>query len=265
MTSATTGRFQPTLPHRERLLEASQNSGARWISTHAPAQGATPQGVCHHVHTDPISTHAPAQGATPAGAGLRWRPGNFNPRSRTGSDAVKSGDTEAFTISTHAPAQGATCVVAAGAGRATISTHAPAQGATKLDRQLAVLAKHFNPRSRTGSDPKMVVAGSWRRYFNPRSRTGSDCLATPAEQSKCISTHAPAQGATSSSRPKPWTPKYFNPRSRTGSDSPPQRAVSDVHHFNPRSRTGSDQGITSLQQYNIINFNPRSRTGSDHH
>ena len=58
------GLFQPTLPHRERLsVGARLVVDGRFISTHAPAQGATDEQLKKLIEIG-ISTHAPAQGAT---------------------------------------------------------------------------------------------------------------------------------------------------------------------------------------------------------
>ena len=79
-------QFQPTLPHRERPHRKLAGRSCRTISTHAPAQGATP-------HRDFC------------GGGIRY----FNPRSRTGSDVTSPWVyPRRSEISTHAPAQGAT-------------------------------------------------------------------------------------------------------------------------------------------------------------
>ena len=122
------------------------------ISIHAPAWGATPGraggdhqnrfqstlprgerpvGVLHHLHGVGISIHAPAWGATRRQHHLRRPHGNFNPRSRVGSDSLTSvpaliptpyfnprsrvgSDVEGYIskeyvkISIHAPAWGAT-------------------------------------------------------------------------------------------------------------------------------------------------------------
>ncbi len=84
----------------------------------------------------------------------------------------------------------------------------------------SLLHPYFNPRSRTGSDHAANRCRNRNRNFNPRSRTGSDCDRGFRPWSSCISTHAPAQGATRS-WPASWPGRsYFNPRSRTGSDYP---------------------------------------------
>ena len=80
-------------------------------------------------------------------------------------------------------------------------------------------------------------------------------------QTRIISIHAPARGATADSQhsftgrlfqstlphgerlqiPRPSTfCNYFNPRSRTGSDTKADTAQAEADNFNPRSRTGSD-------------------------
>ncbi len=77
-----------------------------------------------------------------------------------------------------------------------ISIHAPAQGATENCSSHLSGSDDFNPRSRTGSDPRPRAAEALLSDFNPRSRTGSDSA------SANIQTYS-------------W---HFNPRSRTGSD-----------------------------------------------
>ena len=79
-------KFQPTLPHRERLLVCQQEILCKEISTHAPAQGATASFSKVSRSLSLISTHAPAQGATRIYVRRNFQ--NY--------------------ISTHAPAQGAT-------------------------------------------------------------------------------------------------------------------------------------------------------------
>jgi len=56
--------------------------------------------------------------------------GNFNPRSRGGSDAGWAYVPQGDTISIHAPAEGATQFLVAFIQKLLISIHAPAEGAT---------------------------------------------------------------------------------------------------------------------------------------
>ena len=102
----------------------------RYISIHAPAQGATTVGHKSSAQTL-ISIHAPAQGATGSNQFIKARYGYFNSRSRTGSDRKTSSHLALLAfISIHAPAQGATSVVVNIILISCISIHAPAQGAT---------------------------------------------------------------------------------------------------------------------------------------
>ena len=79
-------------------------------------------------------------------------------------------------------------------------------------------SKHFNPRSREGSDAKTLEpyvefvhisihapakgatcprrSSSRCAYFNPRSREGSDVSSSRLDVCVLISIHAPAKGAT---------------------------------------------------------------------
>ena len=78
-----------------------------------------------------------------------------------------------------------------------ISIHAPARGATVSLVTRDSAHKHFNPRSREGSDT-----------FGERSN-GSSSI---------ISIRAPARGATWVHHSQRQSAPYFNPRSHEGSD-----------------------------------------------
>ena len=125
------------------------------ISIHAPARGATK--LCEdsrifHI----ISIHAPARGATRWTFPLSWgeafqstlpqgerlhnaihniSAGNFNPRSRKGSDCGRAYQSP---------------------GKAEISIHAPARGATRSMCEVEKWHRNFNPRSRKGSDVQIL-------------------------------------------------------------------------------------------------------------
>ena len=105
---AASSLFQSTLPRRERLKSTSGCGGACIISIHAPAWGAT----CTISVWDAdkkISIHAPAWGATKYRKTDSCYSGNFNPRSRMGSDLLVHRWHLFIFISIHAPAWGATC------------------------------------------------------------------------------------------------------------------------------------------------------------
>ena len=106
-----------------------------------------------------------------------------------------------------------------------------------------------------------VVVCEPSKHFNPRSRKGSDCSRFLRSAQIYISIHAPAKGATCSDQPI----RYY----RLFQSTLPQRERLSIHnpditalYFNPRSRKGSDRYAFT---YNVtaVNFNPRSRKGSD--
>ena len=101
--------FQSTLPRRERHLQGLQKYNICLISIHAPAKGATIKSFSHiastkfqstlprrerpnanafRVRRDLISIHAPAKGATGLIHTAYAALGDFNPRSREGSDSI---------------------------------------------------------------------------------------------------------------------------------------------------------------------------------
>ena len=82
------------------------------------------------------------------------------------------------------------------------------------------------------------------RHFNPRSREGSDVLQMMADAYQSgISIHAPAKGATDIQLGLVARILHFNPRSREGSDRLTISSSPPARYFNPRSREGSD-GLT---------------------
>ena len=100
--------FQSTLPRGERRKSDIVSGAVYAISIHAPARGATGDAVRKQIQATisihapargatkkqggnrpeySISIHAPARGATTMGGTSPICSGNFNPRSREGSDA----------------------------------------------------------------------------------------------------------------------------------------------------------------------------------
>ena len=58
------------------------------------------------------------------------------------------------------------------------------------------MTNNFNPRSREGSDKKIMDIIHSTGDFNPRSREGSDANSRPVCRDISISIHAPVKGAT---------------------------------------------------------------------
>ena len=104
-------------------------------------------------------------------------------------------------ISIHAPAWGATAEEFARLRAEKISIHAPAWGATCTDTPPRLPDSHFNPRTRTGCDP----------------RASRPCFC-PSHFVYSISIHAPAWGATNAEAYNPARLRHFNPRTRMGCD-----------------------------------------------
>ena len=83
---------------------------------------------------------------------------DFNPRSREGSDTIWSDIVSRTGISIRAPARGATTERSYLLDMDVISIRAPARGATRAISPGQLYCKHFNPRSREGSDAALPPA-----------------------------------------------------------------------------------------------------------
>ena len=130
------------------LFQGQENTG---ISIHAPARGATLKEYWERKRTLFQST-LPRGERRITPMLLKTSSVNFNPRSREGSDGICSSVYNLLCISIHAPARGATIPPSNSSFISAISIHAPARGATSIICISTTASKHFNPRSREGSD-----------------------------------------------------------------------------------------------------------------
>ena len=151
--------FQSTLPRGERLVNYRVYQDSETISIHAPARGATIFGkyICH-------------------------MPGNFNPRSREGSDYKKvSGELHAVIFQSTLP-----------------------RGERRKDHAgQPVWSGHFNPRSREGSDGVPSFALIPLNFISIHAPArGATILLCNIQLFSDISIHAPARGATSDKESK---------------------------------------------------------------
>ena len=165
--------FQSTLPRRERLLQSRKHGNYTTISIHAPAKGATCDGVDNVIH-DIISIHAPAKGATAVRELSIAIQLHFNPRSREGSDImaeVKEAGLKLFQSTLPR--------------RERLIQNSPKTNKIKFQSTL--------PRRERRETTKLCEI-LW--HFNPRSREGSDIQGMDGRQKQNISIHAPAKGAT---------------------------------------------------------------------
>ena len=126
---------------------------------------------------------------------------NFNPRSREGSDELLGvTPTTVSQFQSTLPRRERPAIITV-IFLKIISIHAPAKGATLSCAVRQAVRRHFNPRSREGSDLPLERRLSLLQDFNPRSREGSDqqrAELTAMQQN-------------------------FNPRSREGSDTTPDK------------------------------------------
>ncbi len=193
--TAVNAMFQLTPPHGGRLVYPLPR-GPGYVSTHAPARGATSTWISLS-RLALVSTHAPARGATELQVrGPHHR--SFNSRPRTG------GDQAAVQPCGHP---------------VPVSTHAPARGATTVAAPNAPCTYCFNSRPRTGGDKGIWAFlhvhgfqltpphGGRQRAAERASAAAQFQLTPPHGGRRCavivdfapgaVSTHAPARGATS--------------------------------------------------------------------
>ena len=166
------------------------------------------------------------------------------------------------SISIHAPAKGATRAVCNRLVDGRISIHAPAKGATWFFRLWRFRLRHFNPRSREGSDPSGMVtrplltisihAPAKGATVSTNRRAGAQGISihAPAKgatrrtrtrfQQLCISIHAPAKGATCGKVKQRIEREFQSTLPRRERRYLPSSSTPNHHYFNPRSREGSD-------------------------
>ena len=99
-----------------------------------------------------------------------------------------------------------------------VSIHAPARGATGINSTTASALSMFQSTLPRGERLWREAALKAPRCFNPRSRAGSDPKLVACPPELIVSIHAPARGATSASCLSLTPLTCFNPRSRAGSD-----------------------------------------------
>ncbi len=137
------------------------------------------------------------RGERPVSPSTQYAVGNFNPRSREGSDALP--------IETKVSKK--------------ISIHAPARGATHRDPFSCASRAYFNPRSREGSDGLLIRSKSHHYGFQSTLPRG--------ERRKARARTVRRGGGFQSTLPRgerllfdnnPTYLQNFNPRSREGSD-----------------------------------------------
>ena len=258
--------FQSTRPRRARHIEPSMSLLVWLVSIHAPAQGATEKAEELH-NFILVSIHAPAQGATqPAVQPVRGDVG-FNPRARAGRDTMgKAIKKQVWVFQSTRPR------------RARLRWICKAWPSTRSFNPRARAGRDvpssrsdwwywcFNPRARAGRDLRRALTKSLMEGFQStrprRARLYQFAIfailltfqSTRPRRARLprflqnrvgdgVSIHAPAQGATSRSCPRPFPPSSFNPRARAGRDGSATGCLICYASFNPRARAGRDVGF----------------------
>ena len=135
MRSTRPGRFQPTLPRRERPVNAISFSVPSGISTHAPAKGATINLLSRHT----FGSH-------------------FNPRSREGSDfhfLIIAAKNPAFQPTL--PRRERLIGYKYACRHNKNFNPRSREGSDLYGSYFWICMQHFNPRSREGSDSKTKI------------------------------------------------------------------------------------------------------------
>ncbi|SDZ33316.1 hypothetical protein SAMN05421547_11866 [Delftia lacustris] len=302
---ACLGRFQSTRPHGARLQAAAAVFRPDGVSIHAPARGATvvgflPPGV------EVVSIHAPARGATRqfridngltlfqstrphgarrSGGASPMHLRSFNPRARTGRDAVtctcawsvwmfqstrphgarRSGGASPMHLRSFNPRArtGRDAVTCTCAWSVWMFQSTRPHGARPGRWPTWPWPPRFNPRARTGRDQRHGSDKPGTLGFNPRARTGRDRVANLPFATVYVSIHAPARGATSKRRPRKSRPCAFQSTRPHGARPGAEPLTDGIGHVSihapARGATGAAVGPAAARAC----FNPRARTGRD--
>ena len=166
------------------------------ISTHAPAGGATlVSGFVDVAFT--ISTHAPAGGATGAPARPRPPPADFYSHPCGRGDSIPAHWCVFEIISTHAPAGGATrSTRASRQSRRNFYSRPCGRGDTPSASLWRPPSYFYSRPCGRGDDVEGSAANTAGVFLLTPLREGRHTAAAPVNPTSCISTHAPAGGAT---------------------------------------------------------------------
>ena len=246
---------------------------------HPPPQGAG--------HPDGVSIHAPAWGATHAAGALPQSLVRFNPRTRVGCDKVVPAENTGETVFQSTHPRGVRRDVRPGCPRGRrVSIHAPAWGATILLLRTSLVDLGFNPRTRVGCDTRTLKSRSRCRWFQSthprgvRRRGDRQCHSLASFQSThprgvrllmhksgqwlaSVSIHAPAWGATASSRRRTARPCGFQSTHPRGVRPPELDAGAHVIFVSIHAPAWGATTPAACRAAGSRSFNPRTRVGCD--
>ena len=252
--------FQSAPPHGGRPHGATRSGWRQYVSIRAPARGAT-SGSCRSRRRAGVSIRAPARGATRDDALLPFAE-SFNPRPRTGGD-LKPARHHRRVVFQSAPPHGGRRDPPVGTGKGCVFQSAPPHGG-RLGRvgDARIGRGCFNPRPRTGGDPRPPRRQRSSQRFNPRPRTGGDLVGSGLPL-RCVTFQsAPPHGGRRGDVRLSGAVARFNPRPRTGGDG----GRGWRKHRQPVSIRAPARGATGASlftQEDKYGFNPRPRTGGD--
>ena len=125
-----------------------------------------------------------------------WRTCCFNPRARAGRDTQVADEVEGYGVSIHAPARGATFRDSTSNCNRRFQSTRP-RGARPTARFLrASTTTSFNPRARAGRDVSLLICANSRLVSIHAPARGATRVPRVWIKSVCVSIHAPARGAT---------------------------------------------------------------------
>ena len=186
----------------------------------------------------------------------------FNPRSREGSDALRTWQGIPVMYFNPRSREGSDKCSSGLPGGIIISIHAPAKGATLIIASLSPTVFDFNPRSREGSDcPYLCGKALFSRFQStlPRRERPDFCIGNKKvlEFQSTLPRRERQHGMHFRTMRS-----HFNPRSREGSDHDCGCIVTQIMisiHAPAKGATSLEILVKKVSDY----FNPRSREGSD--
>ena len=145
-----------------------------------------------------------------------------------------------------------------------ISIHAPARGATNRSGEIRGVIRHFNPRSREGSDEDGKDNNRGKFNFNPRSREGSDPTGiTLSMYFTVFQSTLPRGERRPLQRPKFCEEQRFQSTLPRGERPKAGVQIGETVNISIHAPARGATNRTSQSERPDSHFNPRSREGSD--
>ena len=239
------------------LCRGCVNSG---VSTHAPARDAT---ACEAQSAGPdgVSTHAPARGATFDLATLR-KDAKFQLTRPQGARLRMAFQLQRMLEFQLTRPQGA---------RLARLRRTPLPSAFQLTRPQGARRNgdgdhrprpSFNSRARKGRDEEFIDLCDVTKFQLTRPQGARLAELIMRLKSACVSTHAPARGATATGHEEPLTIEKFQLTRPQGARPHTRKDGSILHQFQLTRPQGA-RPHHALHRAHLIGFNSRARKGRD--